>query len=361
MKEIERQALLWASMAGIHNKDLRFIYRHLQEFTKFYLSKNLSSLDNPNWDNRIRKRLGKISNMDLESQYQILENMNIKTIVIEDKEYHQSLLLSQEPPIVLYAIGDIKLLEKPIFGIVGARKHTDYGARVCRHLIEELLSYDVCTVSGMALGIDTIVHKTTLDMEGDTIAILGNGIDKFYPKSNYHLWKKICEKGLIISEYPPGQPPLPYQFPERNRIISYLSRGLIVIEAKEKSGSLITARLAAESGKDVFAVPGNIDSIYSKGTNRLILDGAFPFLDMETFLVRYSDGIEKREKNVEERLENLEEDEITVYQAIKSGIQNLDLLSMKLALDTPNILATLTMLELKGYITGVDSDQILIK
>lgn len=360
MNNVERDSLLWASLQGFHNNTLLLFYANIGEFSLFYQKKSIDILQNPIWTKNILDKLKKSLNNDISDKLQIMESMQIIPIVLEDDFYPESIARSQCPPVVLYTMGKIDLLEKYLIGIVGARKHTDYGKRICERFVKELKDYDIATVSGMALGIDSISHKASIESSIPTIAILGNGIDTYYPKSNFSLWSRIRNTGLIISEYPPGEPPYPSRFPERNRIISSLSNILIVIEAKEKSGSLITARLAAESGKDVFAVPGNIDSIYSKGTNKLINDGAFPLIDFENFLLRISSFSKRNNKKNSPRVEDLGEDEKLVFKAILDGAQKIDLLSLHLPLDTPTILATLTMLEIKGYITGVDSDQIMI-
>ncbi len=143
---------------------------------------------------------------------------------------------------------------------------------------------NVTIVSGLALGIDSVAHKTALETGGRTIAILGNGLDTIYPKRNKSLYEEIPTNGAILTEYPLGTPPLAYNFPQRNRMISGLSLGIIVIEAKEKSGSLITAYHALEQGKEVFALPGNINSIFSRGTNKLIKDGAKILMDVEDII-----------------------------------------------------------------------------
>lgn len=360
MKDIEREALIWSSLCGFSNKKLLFFYSKIEEFTRFYLSGDIKDLSSPLWEVSLLNELKEAKCKNISEKYHTLESMHIQLLVLEDDFYPEELALSEDPPVVLYTIGKIELLEKNLVGIVGARKHTNYGSRVCKDLVSSLMNYDVTIVSGMALGIDTIAHKTTLEHEGCTIAVLGNGIDTYYPRSNYTLWNDIKNKGLILSEYPPGTPAYAGNFPQRNRIIAYLCKSLLVIEAKEKSGSLITARVAAESGKDVFAVPGNIDSIYSKGTNRLISDGAFPLVDFSSFLLRYPNLKQKFSFKENFIQEDLGDDEKKVFEMIASGVQKIDLLNYHLPMDTSVILACLTMLELKGYITGVDNDNLIL-
>ena len=191
-----------------------------------------------------------------------------------DPEYPSLLTEIPGPPEVLYWRGKIEEVKSPSIALVGCRAPTPYGERVAWLLSEELAKMGVTTVSGLARGIDTVVHEATLKAGGKTIAVLGTGMDLIYPSENKNLAAKISQQGVVVTEFPPGTLPLPHNFPQRNRIISGLSLGTVVIEAAEKSGALITARLAAEQGREVFAVPGPITSPVSRGPNRLIRDGA---------------------------------------------------------------------------------------
>ncbi len=200
-----------------------------------------------------------------------LKVKNIKALTIASENYPNKLkddLL--DPPICLYYKGNIELLYKLCIAIVGARKITRYGKDVTEKFSRELALNGFCIVSGLARGADTAAHTECLANDGDTIAVLGCGIDVVYPKENKDLYLDIAEKGLILSEFPLGIEPLSYNFPQRNRIISALSDAVLVTEASEKSGSIITANIALEMGKEIYAVPGNIFSEQSKGTNDLI-------------------------------------------------------------------------------------------
>ncbi len=210
----------------------------------------------------------------------------------------------------------------------------------------------VTIVSGLALGIDAIAHKTALENGGRTIAVLGNGIDEIYPKRNSCLYKTIIDSGAIITEVPLGMPPLPYNFPQRNRIIAGLSLGIIVIEAKEKSGSLITAHHALEQGKDIFALPGNINSIYSGGTNKLIKDGARPLLDIEDLIEEISILQENSLKIKQETInyENLSSTEQMIVKTLEKGPIHCDLISSKTGIQISTVISALTILEMKGII-----------
>ncbi|MGM0651453.1 MAG: DNA-processing protein DprA [Bacillota bacterium] len=184
-------------------------------------------------------------------------------------------LLKQIPhPPFLYYRGSLKGTEKPSVAIVGSRRCTFYGREAAHKLASELTEDGISIVSGMALGVDTAAHKGALEKNGYTVAVLGCGVDICYPRNNKDLMEQIASSGAVISEFVPGTAPLPANFPQRNRIISGLSLGTVVVEATAKSGSLITANLALEQNREVFAVPGNIGSPYSRGSHRLIKEGA---------------------------------------------------------------------------------------
>ena len=203
-----------------------------------------------------------------------MKENNIKIININEREYPQALKKIYDPPISLYVKGNIKKLNSKNIGIVGCRECTEYGKKSAEYFAYNLSKQNINIVSGLAKGIDSYAHLGSLNT-GNTIAVLGNGLDMIYPKENLELANEIIKKGgTIISEYPCGTKPDKMKFPARNRIISGISSGIIVIEAKEKSGTLITVDFALEQGRDVFVVPGNINSINSVGTNDLIKQGA---------------------------------------------------------------------------------------
>lgn len=199
--------------------------------------------------------------------------MKIEEISINSKEYPQNFKNIYESPKKIYLIGNKDLLYQKGIAIVGARDATQYGKKIAYNLAKELSEQNIVIISGLAIGIDSYAHKGSL--EKGTIAVLGSGIDNIYPKENLELAREIIKnKGCIISEYPLGTKPERLHFPQRNRIISGLSDGVVVIEASKKSGALITAEFALEQGKEVFAVPGDINKKQSEGTNQLIKDGA---------------------------------------------------------------------------------------
>lgn len=202
--------------------------------------------------------------------------MEVTKINREDKEFPERLLAIKKCPSVIYAIGDINLLNsKYTVGIVGSRNRTEYGIRVTNEFSEKLSQKGLCVISGMAVGIDGIAHNSAINEIGKTIAVLGGGFNHIFPTENEWLFHKILKNGgCIISEYPPGELPDKNNFPVRNRIIAGLSDAILVIEAEHRSGSSITAKYANEQGKTVYAIPSNIYSYAGVGTNRLIQEGA---------------------------------------------------------------------------------------
>ena len=204
-----------------------------------------------------------------------MKKNNIDIISIEDKQYPNILKEIYDPPICLYIRGNNEILNNESISIVGCRKATDYGRKVARDFAYNISKRDINIISGLAIGIDSEAHLGAVEANKKTIAVLGNGLDTIYPKENINLSQKILDSGgAIISEYPLGIKPKKENFPARNRIISGMSNGLLVVEAKEKSGTLITVDFALEQGRDVFVVPGNIVSENSVGTNDLIKQGA---------------------------------------------------------------------------------------
>ncbi|PRR84187.1 DNA-processing protein DprA [Clostridium vincentii] len=222
--------------------------------------------------------------VELEKAEDMLSWMNdnkVGLITIQNEEYPESLKNIQYPPYGLFYKGNIELLKNKIVAIVGSRTCTTYGIQVTKLLTKELINYNITIISGGAKGIDSVAHNTVIEDDRSTIVVLGCGIDVVYPMQNKLLFKQIERNGLILSEFLPKTAPLSFNFPRRNRIISGLSELVLVIEASEKSGSLITANYAMEQNKDVMVIPGSIFSKGSVGCNRLIRDGAQMFCSME--------------------------------------------------------------------------------
>ena len=280
----------------------------------------------------------------------MLEYINkypIKTITPLEEDYPRMLRYIKDPPSILYYIGDIKIASNNCISVVGSRHATGYGKWAAQMLGRKLAEYEIVTVSGMALGIDTYAHKGSLENKGKTIAVFGCGVDVCYPKSNKDLMMEILQEGLILSEFPPEFQPTNYSFPIRNRIISGLSVGTVIVEAGISSGSLITAEYAAEQGRNLYAVPGNINNIYSIGTNKLIKDGAVPITVIDDII----DELGLQRKESVQLKATLGKDEIIIYEEIEAGSETtVDSICKITGKGAGEVNALITVLEMKGLI-----------
>lgn len=292
-------------------------------------------------------------------------------------------LLAQliDAPLLLFARGDAQLMRHEGIGIVGSRKCSEHGRDLARRLGGELAELRVPVVSGMALGIDGAAHQGALDSGGPTVAVLGCGVDVVYPPHHQELYEQLCERALVVSEYPPGTAPLREHFPQRNRIISGLSRGIVVVEAPLGSGALITARIATEQGRAVFAFPGPLSSPYSRGTHDLIKRGQAQLAEgVDDILAEFGtsraalrlerlpqpDGAAATPDHAAPRDAALEAaatapalelsaDEQRLLSALSYEGTHVNALVRKLGLNTQDCIAHLTMLEIKGLISAAGS------
>ena len=274
------------------------------------------------------------------------EERKIDIVSFENEEYPDILKEIPDWPLVFYKIGELSSLD--CVAIVGARKGSHYGKWAAKAISEKLAEYNIQVVSGMAYGIDSAAHIGALEACGRTIAVLGSGPDICYPEAHRELYEEIKIKGTIISEYPPGTLAMPFNFPRRNRIISGLSKAVIITEAGLNSGSLITAEYANAQNKEVYALPGNINSIYSLGTNKLIKDGANLLIRIEDIIIEL--GIQR---NINLDVENLGlgKDEKAVYNAILiNGEMTVDAISKDLEKPVSQVKAIVSILEIKGFL-----------
>lgn len=283
------------------------------------------------------------ANIDIYKLAREWEQQGIYLCDLQDLAYPQLLLHTFNPPCILYYKGTLPTTENQI-AIVGARHATPYGKNSAHLLGAELAEAGMWVVSGTARGIDTAAHQGALT-KGSTIAVLGSGVDIAYPAENRKLLAQIAESGTVISEYPPGTLPHPGHFPARNRIINGLSRGVVVVEAAERSGALITADFALEEGRDVFAVPGSIFSVTSKGTHRLIKQGA-KIIDCATDVLEEYNLQAKR--NMEATVE-LSSEEKAVYKVLTYDLpMGIEEIVMKVNLNSAIVTYLLLQLELRG-------------
>lgn len=291
----------------------------------------------------------------LKSRIKNLEDENVQYLTINDKDYPSLLKEISYPPTCIYLKGNLPKDDIPKVSVVGARRASEYGMNVAYKLSKDLAKNEVVIVSGMARGIDSMSHKGALDVKGHTIAVLGFGFNECYPKENRNLMEIIARDGCLISEYPPHTKPLPVYFSTRNRIISGISNATIVVEASEKSGTLITVNEALAEGREVMAVPGNITSKLSRGTNELIRDGATIITNFKDVLYELgidnnNDNLLKHSNNYENISKNFSSEENLLYRNLSFEPITIDELIIKLKSDAPTVNYILTILELKGYI-----------
>ncbi len=292
----------------------------------------------------------------LKKEIDLALNKNIKIIHMFHKMYPPLLLQLPDPPPYLYVYGSIDNNANNI-AVVGSRNATSYGISTTKRLCKDLASIRINVISGMARGIDTAAHQGALMGKGKTTAVLGSGLNRIYPRENIKLSHQIAENGAVISEFPFMTDPEPHNFPQRNRIISGMSLGTVVIEATKRSGSLITARLAAEQGREVFAVPGNINSFKSTGTHSLLKQGAKLVEHAQDIIEELSPGIVLGDEidtpghhKSESKLVNLSEEERLVFESLEPYPIQIDNITRKLALDAGKISSILLKLELQGIV-----------
>lgn len=291
---------------------------------------------------------------DWKKEYQRNCESGIRMIIKQDAEYPERLKSLPGMPYALYVRGKLPEESQKAVAIVGARRCTPYGEKMTLKFAETLAEHGIQIISGMARGIDGAAHRGALNVKGDTYAVLGCGVDVCYPKEHKGLYEDLKKSGGLISEYPPYLAPLPGNFPARNRIISGLADIVLVMEAKEKSGSLITADMALEQGRDVYALPGPIESVLSAGCNRLIRQGAGILLSpldlLKEMQIISENGIDrKREKEAKNKIV-LESTENLLYSKLDLYPQSREALLQLTGLSAGELTASLVSLELKGYI-----------
>lgn len=285
----------------------------------------------------------------LEKTWENILKSNVTILTWEDEAYPRRLREIDQPPPVLYLRGTLQAEDEWAIAVVGTRNITSYGRQATDELAAFLAFHRITVVSGLARGVDRIAHESALKAGGRTLAVLGSGVDRIYPPEHTRLAEQMTSFGAIMSDYPLGTEPESINFPPRNRIISGLSRAVVVIEAGETSGALITARFAAEQGREVFAVPGNIYAPQSKGANRLIRDGAHPLLKFDDILDILN--LEKVQEYHSARLA-LPEDpiEARLLDILADEPQHVDEICHLSGLPIDQVSATLTVMELKGMV-----------
>ncbi|MDO8946816.1 MAG: DNA-processing protein DprA [Desulfocapsaceae bacterium] len=298
-----------------------------------------------------------------EQELERLAGSGAQAISLEDQSYPSLLRQINGPPSVLYIRGRSELLESCCVAIVGSRAATTYGHRIASSLARDLAARGVTVVSGLALGIDACAHAGALAASGATVAVLGCGLDVVYPQQNSGLYGQIQDAGVLVTEYPLGTRPEAFRFPARNRIIAGMSYGVVVVEAAKKSGSLITAELALEEGRDVFAVPGQVDSFKSAGAHWLLQQGAKLVLSAgdileELHLCKGIQGEKKRGTGAEDETLALEPELLALLEMIEPYAMKRDALIAASGLSPGQVAEFLLLLELEGLVEMLPGDEV---
>ncbi len=346
----------WIGLSSIEQVDSRFILKLYEYFGNIEKVFNASKTDLSGIEGLSVKKaetfLKKRDEIDLDSVYDKVVSNEIKFYTYEDKNYPLMLREISDPPAVLYYKGDLNNcnLER-VVGFVGSRHCTRNGCDAVRKIIAGLAGTDVCIVSGLAAGIDSAAHIAALDNGIKTIGVIASGFDFIYPKSNKKLYEQIENGGgAVVSEYYPTFEPLKFRFPQRNRIVSGLSKGVVVAEAALKSGALITANLALEQGRELMCIPGLITNPNTEGIYKLFRDGASLITNATDILNTLNWEIKLQENNENSDLNNLDIDEKKILYTINIEPKTFDEIEAETKIGTEQLLEQLTVMELKGLI-----------
>lgn len=285
-----------------------------------------------------------------EAEAEKLDRLGITVISADEETYPDRLKTIYDPPRIIYVRGQAEVLKLPMFAIVGARRATHYGLAAAERIASDLARAGLCIVSGMARGIDTAAHRGALGVSKPTVAVLGCGVDVVYPSENKKVMTEIIKNGAVISEFPPGTKPLAGHFPQRNRIISGLAEGVLVIEAAEKSGSLITADFALEHGRDVFALPGQVGNPLNKGAHRLIKQGAGLVEGAGDILEEMGLQVDPSNNSDRNKIIDLTGPEQRVYNVLSDTPMSCANVIDKSGLPVSEVLSNLVFLEIKGLV-----------
>ena len=347
--------LAWSQISGIGAISLYKIYQHFGSLQKAWSAPAIAFAEIDGLGSKfVRAMEQKRSDLNLEELLTQHQAKNSQFWIPADAEYPRLLLETPSPPPLLYYSGQVELAEnqgvKQMIGIVGTRNPTEYGRRWTKKITQALVQHGFGIVSGMAAGIDTVAHRSCVEANGRTIAVLGTGVDVVYPYSNRLLHQQLQQQGLIISEYPALTQPDRNHFPARNRIIAGLCRAVLIIEAPKRSGALITARFANDFCRDVYVLPGSLDNVQSLGCLRLLNSGAHVILGIEHLLEMLGTMPRLDSLDPAQPMPQLEPKLELVYQAIGSESIALDAIAERTQFGTSEILAILSQLEILDLI-----------
>ena len=350
---------------GIGATRLKLLINYYGDIARAWNASPASLLETGLSEKIIQNLIKTRTQLNLDEVMKRIKNAEITVITWDDINqnseinYPKNLRGIEQPPPVIYSKGEMIDSDEWAVAVVGTRNVTTYGRQVTDEISRILVRNGVTIISGLAKGIDAIAHQVAIDEGGRTIAVLGSGVDRIYPPENSRIAEKIIKQGAVISDYAPGTPPEAVNFPPRNRIISALAKAVIVIEADETSGALITAAFAVEQGKELFAVPGNIHSRQSRGANRLIQNGARLLMDGNEVLELLNFRQINNHKSARAVLpEN--PTEILLFSLLDNQPKHIDQIGQITKLPMDELTATLTLMELKGMVKQVGGMQFVI-
>ncbi|MDP8214679.1 MAG: DNA-processing protein DprA [Candidatus Euphemobacter frigidus] len=303
----------------------------------------------------LARSINRWEELEYREEFRLIKKLNINILTVFDPGYPENLKEIYDPPIVLYIRGNLIPEDKPALAVVGSRRASHYGLQTAQNISHQLAARGFTVVSGMARGIDSRAHRGALAAGGRTIAVLGSGLGNIYPPENVRLAREIAASGAVISEFPLRAVPDRQNFPLRNRVVSGLSMGVLVVEAAQRSGALITARLAMDQGRPVMAIPGRIDSFSARGTNALIRDGAKMVSGIDDILEEFEYLFPRTtptapDRPVEGLLKNLSSEEQLVYSLLSEEETGMERILSETGLSSPVISSALISLELKRLI-----------
>ena len=342
-----------SAVPGIGPGKMRALVGYFQSASKIFRASARTLVHVEGIDTKTAENIKKHNSQDFAAkQLRELDKLGGRLVTFWDEEYPESLKQIYDPPAMLFVKGELTAKDKYAIAIVGTRQPSHYGRKVAEKLTTELARKGLTIVSGLAYGIDTLAHRFALQSMGRTIAVLGSGLNVIYPRENSSLAKKIITNGALISEYPLGTGPDRNNFPKRNRIVCGMSLGVIVVEAGIKSGALITASIALEQNREVFAIPGNIDSPKSIGTNDLIKQGAKAVTSTEDILEELYPKLGRFIEHQEVQVDDIKLDgnEKKIFEILSHEPQHIDSLALNTKLTTSKVLSILLALELKNVI-----------
>lgn len=348
-------------IAGVGAKKMQMLLNFFGQGENIWRS-DLNSLKNSGVGEKLAEKIFlEKTTINPDFEWEKMEKENIQMLTFSDSDYPTLLKEIPNPPYILYKKGTLDLNHSPMISIVGSRKYSSYGSQIAQSLARDLSNAGVVIVSGMALGIDTFAHQGALENHGKTIAVLGNSLDdkNIYPVNNFNLSREIMSNGALLSEYPVETKAGPLTFPARNRIVAGLTLGTIVIEAGEKSGSLITANMALEYNREVFSVPGSIFSPLSLGTNNLIKSGARVVTGVKDVLEELDLFKENSVREIIPKNPSTPEEE-TLLKILSTDPLHIDNIAKLAKLQTATCSGTLSMMEIKGWAKNIGGQNYIL-